>query len=354
MTVVKGITLLLIVVISVLMVSRSALKTPDQGAQPSQAIPKLEVVSSIPRYQFGSYDLSDIELLNNGEAWAVGYDGQHVQRVYNSKDRGKSWDAVDVPGTGFTLNAISFSDPQHGWAVGGKGLVIRTKDGGKSWELLKQPTHSELHEVYFANSRVGYIAGNERFGDKITDEVWGSIEIFCTRDGGETWRRCYKKDEPSIVFQIMAPSESVALVALDGNRLIRTDDQGANWQPVDLSGKKVFSVARASDGALWVVGNKGTFERSEDGGRTWRHGESFEGGAARKDWEQIAFNLTGMGIAVGEGGLLAVTLDNGKTWQLLDSRVQDRLRAVRLQDGYAIISGAENVYSITIGNIAQK
>jgi photosystem II stability/assembly factor-like uncharacterized protein len=354
MTTDKRIMLLLIVVTGVIAASPSALKTRARSSKYSQTAPKLEIISSIPRYEFGKYDFGNVALLDNGQAWAVGYDGRHIERVYHSKDRGKSWDAVDVPGNGFTLKALSFSDPQNGWAVGGNGLVIRTTNGGKSWEKLKAPTRRELHAVHFANSRVGYIAGREKFLDKITDEVWGSIEIFCTKNGGETWRSCYKENKPSSVFQITTLSESEALVALDGNRLISTDNQGTTWHLVDLSGKQVSSVALAADGSLWVVGYKGTFERSEDRGRTWRHVVSFSGDTADRKWEEVAFNQAGMGIAVGESGSLAVTADRGKIWQLLDSGIQDHLRAVQLQDNYAIILGAKMVYSITIGAVAQK
>ena len=31
------------------------------------------------------------------------------------------------------LRGMSFSDPQHGWMVGGFGLIFRTTDGGKTW-----------------------------------------------------------------------------------------------------------------------------------------------------------------------------------------------------------------------------
>lgn len=352
--IIKRISLPLIFVIGLLVAGRPELRHSDRNSEHSQTSPKLEIISSIPRYEFGSHHFGDVALLQNGEAWAVGYNGQHVQRVYHSKDRGKSWDAVEVPGNGFTLKALSFSDLQNGWAVGGNGLVIRTTNGGKSWKKLKPPTRGELHAVRFANSRVGYIAGRERFGDKITDEVQGSIEIYCTKDGGETWRSCYKESEPSSVFQIMTPLESEALVVLDGNRIIRTDNQGETWRLIDLSGKKVSSVGLAGDGSLWVVGYNGTFEHSEDGGTTWRHISPFGGDVAGRNWWEVAFNHAGMGIAVGEDGSLAVTLDSGKTWQWFAPSIHDHLRAVRLQDGYAIILGAKKIYLITIGSVTQK
>jgi photosystem II stability/assembly factor-like uncharacterized protein len=315
----------------------------------------IEVVSSVQRHETGKYGLSDVALLDNGDAWAVGYDGQHVDRLYFSNDRGKTWNAVDVPGTGFTMSAITFSDSQHGWAVGGNGLIIRTRDGGKSWELLKPPTRTEasvrvsdLHAVHFANSRVGYVAGHERYGNKTSDEVWGNVEIFCTQDGGDTWRQCYKENQPGSVFQIVTVSESEAFAVLDGVHLLKTDDQGKTWRPVPLSSKYVSSIAFATNGVGWIVGNKGCFQRSDDGGKTWEQPASLTRDFVNRDWQAIAFNSNGTGLAVGENSTLALTTDNGKTWELQTSIKSDHLRVVRIQDSRAVILGAQNAYSIDV------
>jgi photosystem II stability/assembly factor-like uncharacterized protein len=314
----------------------------------------IKVVSSVQRHETGKYGLSDIALLDNGDAWAVGYDGQHVDRLYFSNDRAKTWNAVDVPGTGFTMSAITFSDSQHGWAVGGNGLIIRTRDGGKSWELLKRPTRTEasvrvsdLHAVHFANSSVGYVAGHERYGNKINDEVWGSVEIFCTKDGGETWRRCYKENEPDSVFQITTVSESRAFVSL-GDRLIRTDNQGETWQRVSTSAKYISSIAFAPDGSAWLVGSHGVFQTSSDGGKTWQQPASLTQDFVNRDWGEVAFNANGTGLAAGENSTLALTTDNGKTWELQTSITADHLRAIRMQDSRAVILGALNAYSIDV------
>jgi len=314
----------------------------------------IEIVSSVPRSETGKYDLGDVALLENGDAWAVGYDGEHVDRLYFSNDKGKTWNPVDVPGTGFTMHAITFSDSQHGWAVGGNGLIIRTRDGGKSWELLKPPTRTEaevrvsdLHAVHFANASIGYVAGNERHGNKTSDEVWGSVEIFCTKDGGETWRQCYKLDEPYSVFQITTVSESRAFVSL-GDRLMRTDNQGETWQEIKLSAKYISSVAFAADGSGWLVGSHGVFQHSTDGGNTWQQPPSLTQDFVNHDWWAIAFNSNGIGLAVGDNSVLALTIDNGKTWELQTSIKSDHLRAVRIQDSRAVILGAQNAYSIDV------
>lgn len=354
MTIIKKTMLALMIVTGLFIVSQSVLKTQPHVKENDQVIPKVEVASVFPRYEFGNHSFGELSLLNNGEVWAVGYDGQHIQRMYHSKDRGKNWSDVEVPSNGFSFKSLSFSDSLNGWAVGGKGLIIRTTDGGKNWEKLKAPTHSELHAAHFFNSQVGYIAGREKFGDKVTDEVWGNMEILCTKSSGEEWRICYKEKKPSSVFRITTPSESEALIVLDGNRLIRTDNQGATWHLVDLHGKKVSSVALTRDGALWIVGNNGSFEHSDDRGRTWQHMRTFDVNANNTNWWDVAFNQAGAGIAVGESGLLAATLDSGKTWKMLDSNIRDHLRAVYLQDNYAIILGEKNIYTVTINASTQK
>jgi photosystem II stability/assembly factor-like uncharacterized protein len=325
------------------------LRTQSRDSQPVQGNPKVEIRSAIPRNETGRYGLGEVAFLDSGEAWAVGYDGKHPQQVYHSRDLGMSWESVNVPGNEWlTLKALSFSDSTHGWAVGGYGLIIRTTDAGRSWQRTTRSGDQDMEAVSFVNPNVGFAGGTKAVRNRITDEVKGSLEILCTKDGGEHWQSCYKENEPGTVFQIATLSESAALVVLDGNRLIRTDDQGATWRPIDLSTNQIASVALAGDGAHWVVGRNGTFERSDDGDRTWRHVTSLTGNTGGKNWRGIAFNATGAGIAVGDGGLLIITLDNGKTWLESDSGIRDDLRAVRLQGDSAIILGVKKVYSIRI------
>jgi len=245
------------------------------------------------------------------------------------------------------MHAIAFVDSQHGWAVGGNGSMIRTRDGGKTWELLKPPTKAELHAVHFVNPSVGYVGGNKKFRNKLNDEVWGSVEILCTRDGGETWRKCYQENQPLTVFQITTASEPRAFVSL-GDRLIRTDNQGATWQEVKLSAKYISSVAFAPNGTGWLVGSHGVFQTTSDGGKTWQQPASLTQDFVTRDWEAVAFNSNGIGLAVGENSTLAVTTDDGKTWELQTLIKSDHLRAIRLQDSRAMILGAQNAYSLDV------
>jgi len=322
------------------------LDRPATTREPRQG---LRIISSIPSHRNGIYDLGDIALVDERKAWAVGYDGVHPERLYHSTDGGQTWKPVEVPGNEWiTFKALSFVDLQHGWAVGGNGLVIRTANGGRSWELLKSPTTSELEAVYFVNSEVGYAGGTRGLLDRISGEVTGSLEILCTKDGGETWRRCYKENEPISVFQITSTSESTAFAITGGNCLLRTDDQGTSWRAIPLTVRYVAYIAFAPNGSGWVVGSGGTFLRSDDGGMTWQRPAFLSEDFGNQDWNAIAFNAKGCGLAVGENNTLALTTDNGKTWELQTVEGAEHLRGVWMQGSQAIVLDSQKLYGIDL------
>jgi photosystem II stability/assembly factor-like uncharacterized protein len=73
--------------------------------------------------------LFDIVEFPDGTGWATGAAGEVIKR-----DPATGWQRAKIGQDVLTwLRAISFSDPQNGWIVGGFGLIFRTTDGGKSW-----------------------------------------------------------------------------------------------------------------------------------------------------------------------------------------------------------------------------
>lgn len=89
-----------------------------------------------------TYDKADVEIplldplfdlveFPDGHGWAVGAAGEVMQR---EAGEGAPWRRANLASDLSTwLRAIDFSDPQHGWMVGGFGLIFRTTDGGATW-----------------------------------------------------------------------------------------------------------------------------------------------------------------------------------------------------------------------------
>ena len=59
--------------------------------------------------------------------------GERGYIVY-SDDGGATWSQAEVP-VSQTLTAVHFASDQIGWAVGHEGIILNTRDGGASWSL---------------------------------------------------------------------------------------------------------------------------------------------------------------------------------------------------------------------------
>jgi photosystem II stability/assembly factor-like uncharacterized protein len=74
--------------------------------------------------------LFDLIEFPDGSGWAIGAAGE----VMRKDGVGDDWHRGSMASELSTwLRALDFSDQQHGWMVGGFGLIFRTTDGGKTW-----------------------------------------------------------------------------------------------------------------------------------------------------------------------------------------------------------------------------
>jgi photosystem II stability/assembly factor-like uncharacterized protein len=74
----------------------------------------------------------------NGRIWATGERGT----LLHSDVDGAQWRQAALQIPRLSLNAIAFGKDGFGLVVGNRGLVLRTEDGGKSWQRLKIITRS--------------------------------------------------------------------------------------------------------------------------------------------------------------------------------------------------------------------
>src|SRR3712207_2409753 len=88
--------------------------------------------------------------------------------------QGTGWTVARRGQVGKDLNAVFFADSKRGWIAGDDGFLSRTKDAGRTWSPQSAGTKDAINDIYFRGKTDGYLlAGNSIFG---------------TTDGGETWR----------------------------------------------------------------------------------------------------------------------------------------------------------------------
>jgi photosystem II stability/assembly factor-like uncharacterized protein len=74
--------------------------------------------------------LFSVQHFPDGTAWASGAAGEVVYREAGAE----AWSRAKLGQDVLTwLRSINFFDKDHGWMVGGYGLIYRTTDGGKTW-----------------------------------------------------------------------------------------------------------------------------------------------------------------------------------------------------------------------------
>jgi photosystem II stability/assembly factor-like uncharacterized protein len=66
---------------------------------------------------------------------------------------------VQSSGASQSLRSVYFIDADTGYAVGTSGRLIKTTDGGTTWNILWSTTSLDLNAVYFPSAETGYMVG---------------------------------------------------------------------------------------------------------------------------------------------------------------------------------------------------
>src|SRR5690554_53261 len=163
--------------------------------------------------------------------------------ILTSDDGGQSWAQQPVP-VASDLVASHFLDGQLGWVVGHDGVVLKTADGGNTWrkvldgrqaaELIAEfrGNHDELgEEAQFEYERFE-MEGSDKpfltvhFTDDRDGVVLGAFNYaFRTEDGGDTWVPFSHRIDNPIGFHLYAAFEHQGVLHVAGEKglLLRWD-----------------------------------------------------------------------------------------------------------------------------------
>lgn len=177
-----------------------------------------------------------------------------------SSDGGASWSQARVPSRALLTGVYLHEDGLRGWAVGHDAVVLRTTDGGRTWERVHHAPEDErpLLDVWFADGERGLAAS-----------AYG--ELLATRDAGSSWqRRAVREGDDFHLNQLAAASDGTLYLAAEAGNLYRSDDGGDSWVslPSPYEGS-FFGLLPLADGPLLAFGLRGRLFASSDRGRSW-------------------------------------------------------------------------------------
>ena len=116
------------------------------------------------------------------------------------------------------LYQVHFFDPETGYIAGANGTILRSTDGGISWNMTTFMPDQTWNSVNFASQLTGYIAS---FGGKIAK----------TTDGGLSWNVIYS-DETRSFSKLKFISLTTGFAISFQGLILRTTDGGASWNQV--------------------------------------------------------------------------------------------------------------------------
>lgn len=241
-----------------------------------------------------SSDLTAVYFPSPRIGWAVGHDGI----VLATTDGGGTWTKqLD----GRAVNDLILADVEAKLAANPESAELqnlvaeatRNKEAGPDKPFL---------DVWFENDATGYVAG-----------AYGLL--LRTTDGGQTWQSWFdRQDNPRLMNLYSIRSAAGAVyIAGEGGTVLKLDPVAQRFvaTPVDYAGS-MFGVAAAGEAVL-VYGLRGNAFRSSDGGATW----------TRVDTKLPATIVGGASLAPGsvvladQGGRLALSNDGGVTFELI-------------------------------------
>lgn len=237
-----------------------------------------------------------------------------------------------------SLRGLSVVNEKVIWASGTGGTVIRTTDGGKTWDVIQVPDAAKLDfrdiEAFDENTAYILSIGN---GD--------ASRIYKTMDGGAAWVLQFKNTDEKAFYDAIACWGRDDCIAMSDPvdaafRLVTTLSGGNTWFQISPPPHKGAPLAAAEEAAfaasgtcLIVQGRTTVFLvsggsdarvfRSANRGRTWSAADTpIVKGRPGTGIFSIAMIDALNGVIVGgdyekpsdNSNSLAFTRDGGKTW----------------------------------------
>ncbi|MFT7646456.1 MAG: photosystem II stability/assembly factor-like uncharacterized protein [Candidatus Poriferisodalaceae bacterium] len=254
--------------------------------------------------------------------------------VYVSNDNGGSWEPTGARLEGDLWSITHDPHDENRIFVGARPGVLRSTDGGGSFETLSTSIEPRC------------LIGVPRTTNVVVDPtnadiVWASVEInglHRSLDGGDSWASLGQlggSDFHNDVhgFAIRDTGDGSELIVSTPFGLARSDDDGVSWDWHEFAqfpgAKFEFAYSRCvrtpwNDGTVLVCvgdgipGSTGALEVSRDGGATWRRVGLPGSTNSTMYWLATHEELPGVIVASSVFGQVYLSTDHAETWTKLD------------------------------------
>jgi photosystem II stability/assembly factor-like uncharacterized protein len=279
-----------------------------------------------------NHDINDVQIINERNAWVVGNEGTILysndfatwedkgfgewNRLFSvcfldslvgyvggewvllrTLDGGNTWEWLETGYPGW-YRKVFFLTKRKGWALN-RDFVIATKDGGETWEPLNLDPGLGLRTLFFVNEQKGWVAGAEGL-------------IMFTSDGGQSWNKQLVQTDAAF-NELYFASENIGWAVGTSGNIFMTHDGGKNWiKQVSGTTEHLNDISFYSRNNGWIAGTNGTVLSTRD---RWNFQES--NAATSVNYNSVYFTENGTGWIVGDQGMIMKTMNAGISWDTI-------------------------------------
>jgi photosystem II stability/assembly factor-like uncharacterized protein len=233
-----------------------------------------------------------------------------------------------------------FLDSLNGYISGKSGTVMKTADGGLSWQMVLNGYYEDMQSVYFRNVDTGFVIGN-------------GGTVLKTLDGGITWDT--KASSLGMLFRIYFFNPDNGFIVGQDGLIARSTDEGDTWSVVRNGNEFLTCIYFISDTVGYASGYTSDLHtvilKTQDGGISW---ESLNVNIPGSP-EDMKFTDGNTGYIVGGQSLILKTTDSGLTWTQSPVILScDFTSCSFLDNNTGCVAGESHIYKTTDGGTTWK
>lgn len=270
--------------------------------------------------------LYDIAVGANGEIIAVGGDSWHQGLVVEREETDSDWRIKEM-GNKAILN-ITYDSIKNRLVAAGIDGNIFIRENSQNWQFSRTTNWDVIHSIKPYNDRYvgvgggGFGYGNFFYFDLKTNEV--SAQSF-----------------PRELRDIHVFNDGQMIACGFSDILKCNGAPEFNWQYLQQNGNYFSSLSFSNDSLGFVSSFNGKLFKTTDRGENWSELKTIgDINRSRESFNDV-FSLSPYLIVVGDGGLVRLSKDDGKTWVHIDPGLNSDFQSVIIYNKKALMVGIQ-------------
>jgi photosystem II stability/assembly factor-like uncharacterized protein len=248
------------------------------------------------------------------------------QRLLKTSDGGNSWEQIYLNSESGSMD-LSFISSHEGWLInsqkGGEISLLNSMDGGNSWNKIYSFDHNfltpSLLSIDFVNDSVGWVS--------MYNDNYQMFRIFKTVNGGHEWILQRSDREESYLIHNNFINENTGWVCTN-NDIYITKDGGQSWTAQGRNIPRLLDAPQSSFGKIHFIDEYTGFIlrygyllfRTDDGGYTWimiYKNNSIFPDSSLNFQTQYCYDFYNKNLGAISRDSLFITQDGGRSWKLI-------------------------------------